>query len=50
MPILAHYLFLIILRDLIRDTQPLIDEEKKPWCQVNSNSRLLDYEAVALTT
>ena len=27
-----------LLRDLIKDTLPLIEDEKKPWCQVDSNS------------
>ena len=40
-----------LLRDLIKDTLPLIEEEeKKPRRQVDSNSRPLDYEVVAPTT
>ena len=40
------------MRDLIKDSLPLIEEEKekKPWGKVDSNSGPLDYEAVALTT
>ena len=43
-----------MLRNLIKDTPPLMEEEeeeeeKKPWRQVDSNSGSLDYETVALT-
>ena len=39
-----------LLRDLIKDSLWLIEEEKKLWRQVDSNSGPLGYESVALTT
>ena len=40
-----------ILRDLTKDTLPLIEKKrKKPLCQVDSNLEPLDYKTVALTT
>ena len=39
-----------LLRDLIKDTLPLIEEEKKAWRQVDTNLGPLDYETIDLTT
>jgi hypothetical protein len=39
-----------LLRDLFKDNLPLIEEEERPGCQVDSNWGPLYYETVALTT
>ena len=38
------------LLDLIKDTLPLIEERKKTWHQVDSNSGPLHYKTIAVTT
>ena len=38
------------MRDLIKDTLPLIEEEKKHWYLVDSNLGPLEYEPGALIT